>query len=269
MAHDIGDVVGLGIEVKDSAGTLVNSAPVTLTVTLPDGTTSSPSPTNPTTGAYQASYTTTQAGRHTYKWTVGGTYPGVHPGEFLVFDASGSLVSLEDMRSHLNLSATTDDEELRSFGRRATDLLEAHLGRSLIRRTVTAEKHHGGVPVIRLGRFPVISVTTVVESGSTLAATAYEIDGDVGALYRLSSTYTGGFWTSGLRNVSVTYVAGYTNPPGRAVQACLELVRHLWDTQRGRMGSVRGPADEYDPRSTYSLPRRVTELVDDLRVSGV
>jgi hypothetical protein len=49
MPYDIGDSVSLAWDVKDSAGVLANATTVTLTVTLPDGTTATPAVTNPPT----------------------------------------------------------------------------------------------------------------------------------------------------------------------------------------------------------------------------
>lgn len=84
MSYDVGDIVPLGIIVTDSAGTQVDTTPVTLTITLPDGTTVTPTVANLSVGEYSVQYTTSQSGRHTYRWLAGGTYPGAHEGSFYV-----------------------------------------------------------------------------------------------------------------------------------------------------------------------------------------
>jgi hypothetical protein len=74
-----------------------------------------------------------------------------------------------------------------------------------------------------------------------------------------------------MNNVSVTYVAGYVNPPMAAKQGVLEIIRHLWQTQRGAM-NVMGrnqTGDEFYPASTYSLPRRAMELLDPVSLPGL
>src|SRR3989304_4796426 len=53
-------------------GTLADPATVTASVTLPDGTTSSPPPTQVGPGVWEVLYTTSQAGRHTLAVTGSG-----------------------------------------------------------------------------------------------------------------------------------------------------------------------------------------------------
>src|SRR3989304_2042054 len=53
-------------------GTLADPATVTASVTLPDGTTSSPTPTQVGPGVWEVLYTTSQAGRHTLAVTGSG-----------------------------------------------------------------------------------------------------------------------------------------------------------------------------------------------------
>lgn len=65
-------------------------------------------------------------------------------------------------------------------------------------------------------------------------------------------------------DVSVTYTAGYPEQPATDVQGVLEMVRHLWETQRGQLARVD---DGYAPGTTFSIPRRVQELWG-LDVSG-
>lgn len=261
---DLGDEIDFTISVYNDSAVLA-AATVALTVTLPDGTTSAPTLSTSVTGVYTGSYTPTTAGRFGFDVNATGTVVASFEGSFLVSQYAG-LVSLEDARAHLNFTATTDDEELRAFVDRATAILEAEFNRALVRRTWTAEKHSGGVPFVALRHAPVISVTTATEDGSVVASTGYDLDGATGHLYRLSGAYSGDCWSSGLRNVSVTYVAGYTDPPRAAVQAVLELTRHLWDTQRvDRAGGRRPAGDDYTPGTSYSLPHRVVELMEPLR----
>lgn len=61
--YDIGDSVVLTSTFTVS-GTLTNPGAVTVTIKLPDGTTTTPSASNVSTGVYRATYTTTQAGTH-------------------------------------------------------------------------------------------------------------------------------------------------------------------------------------------------------------
>ncbi len=268
MTYDLGDVVALTVEIRDSNGDLANAGGVTCTITLPDATTTSGSVTPVTTGTYLSSYTPTQAGRHVAAWVATGSNATAVIDVFDVRSASDApLVSLADVKTHLNITATTNDEELRRFIDAATDAAERYTGRSLRGQSVTETLDGNGTPNLLLGSVPVRSVTSVTIGGSTVAATGYTASTS-GVLTRLGGSYTPGPWTPGVGNVTVTYLAGEASPPPAAVQAVLELVRHLWQTQRGTMPGRAQVGDDYQPGLGFSLPQRVTELLDQLRIAG-
>lgn len=263
MAWDIGDQVPLAITVKDANGNLAATTPVTVTVTLPDGTTASPTVTTPSTGLYQATYVPAAAGRFTYRWVAAGIYPGAHTGTFYVMSSVGAVVSLEETKAYLGIPAadTSDDEELRHFIDVVSDFAEASLGWAARRQDVV-DVRDGGSSGILLPTFPVLSVTSVTENGTTLSASDYALDAEAGLLTRLSSTYVPGTWAAGYRNITVTYVAGQAAPPEWFRHGALVMVDHLWATQRGNNGPAgrAGADDLVIPGSTYTLPNRVAEL---------
>ena len=264
--HDLGDVVALGVNVRNDADALEDATAVTVTITLPDGTTSGPHTVSSTSaGVYAYDYTPSQVGRHGVRWVATGTNASAFTDVFDVLDNSLlPIVSLADAKRHLNITATTDDEELRRTLAVATDLAERYANRALRRKTV-AETHDGGGPVLILRQPPVASVTTVTVGGT--ATTAYVLDPAAGLLY--AGTSGSSTWTAGWQNIVVTYVAG-GNAPEVAEQAVLELTRHLWDTQQQsfRPGLGVDSVDAYAPGAGYSLPRRVTELLDSIRYGG-
>ena len=142
MTYDLGDVVPLGITITDSTGANANASAVTCTITLPDGTTSTGSVTNPSTGLYNCDFSPSQTGRHAVRWVATGTNASAYTDEFTVRDyADLGLLGLDEVKSHLNISATdtTLDEELRRFIDAATDLAEQYLGQILGRKTFTNE----------------------------------------------------------------------------------------------------------------------------------
>jgi hypothetical protein len=109
-----------------------------------------------------------------------------------------------------------------------------------------------------------------------VSSNAYNLDYTGQRLYRIGSgtlyaTNSYGYWTGGFNNIKVTYVAGYVNPPMSAKQGVLEIIRHLWQTQRGAinvMGRTQ-TGDELYTGSTYSLPRRAMELLDPTSFPGM
>jgi hypothetical protein len=180
-------------------------------------------------------------------------------------------VSLDELKAYLNITVTTHDSELTSLRDAVEVAAENVADISLRQQTVTSERHSGGADRIVLSTRPLVSVTTVAEDGTTLAATAYDIDLDTGILYRLSGTYTLGVWSSGHRNVSVTYEAGWSGStvPSDIKHGILELARHLWTTQRGPTQVFGTGSDEWNPSSMHSITRRVQELLEPYRAPGV
>jgi len=279
MTYDLGDVVPLGITITDSTGANANASAVTCTITLPDGTTSSGSVTNPSTGQYNCDFSPSQTGRHAVRWLATGTNASAYTDEFTVRDyADLGLVGLDEVKSHLNISTTdtTLDEELRRYIDAATDLAETYVGQVLGRRTYTNELYDGGTEFIRIRNPKVISITSVYENDALVSSSNYVVDYTGQRLYRIGSgtlyaTNSYGYWTGGMNNIQLTYVAGYVNPPMAAKQGVLEIIRHLWQTQRGAMnvmGRVLG-GDELYSTPTYSLPRRAMELLDPTSFPGM
>ena len=279
MTYDLGDVVPLGITITDSTGANANASAVTCTIYQPDGTTTTGSVTNPSTGLYNVDFSPTQVGRHAIKWVATGTNASAYSDEFIVRDFTElGIVGLAEVKAHLNIpsTSTTDDEELRRFIDAGSDLAEGYVGQVLGRRTFTDELYDGGTEFIRIRNPKAISISSVYENDSLVSSTAYKLDYTGQRLYRIGSgtlyaTNSYGYWTGGFNNIKITYVAGYVNPPMSAKQGVLEIIRHLWTTQRGAM-NVMGrqlSGDELYSTPTYSLPRRAMELLDPTSFPGM
>jgi hypothetical protein len=279
MTYDLGDIVPLGITITDSTGANANASAVTCTITLPDGTSSTGSVTNPSTGLYNCDFSPAQVGRYAVRWLATGTNASAYTDEFTVRDfADLGIVGLDETKQHLNIPTTdsTSDEELRQIIDAASDLCEQYVGIILGRRTYTSELYDGNTDALRLRNPKAISITSVYENGALLDSSAYVLDPTGQRLYRVGSgtlyaTNSYGYWSGGMNNISVTYVAGFTNPPASAKQGVLEVIRHLWQTQRGSM-SVLGrnlAGDETYSTPTYSLPRRAMELLDPIGLPGL
>jgi hypothetical protein len=90
---DLGDPLPIqAIEVRDSAGALANSGIMTLTVTLPDGTTASPGFTNAVTGRYvPGAYLTVQSGTHRARWVGTGVNAAAFEEAFYVYPVASAV----------------------------------------------------------------------------------------------------------------------------------------------------------------------------------
>jgi uncharacterized repeat protein (TIGR01451 family) len=277
--YDLGDVVALGITITNASGTPQNATAVVLTVTLPNGTTATPSVTNSGAGLYDASYSPTLQGRHLVRWVATGTNASAYTDEFTVRDLNAlPVVSYDSVLSHLNIpAASADAEEIRRFIDAAQDLAEGYVGAVLGRRSFV-ELYDGNTDVIRLNNPRAISITEVIENGVTLGVADYKLDSTGQRLYRLTSasltqsTSTAyGYWATGVNSVQVTYTAGFAITPPAVQQGVLEIIRHLWTTQRGAVNvmSRTGTGDDFYPGATYSLPRRAMELLDPQSLPGL
>jgi hypothetical protein len=281
MVYDLGDVAYLNWATVDKNGAAADVTTAVVTITLPDGTSATPSVTHGVTGAYSASYTPSQQGRHLVRWLGTGTNPQAYTDEFTVRDLTTlPVVSYDSVLAHLNIpAASANEEEVRRFIDAAQDLAENYVGAVLGRRTYV-EYYDGNTDVIRLNNPRAISVSEVIENGTTLGTGDYKLDSTGQRLHRLTATsltqstsVAYGYWATGVNAVKVTYTAGYAITPPAIQQGVLEIVRHLWQTQRGavsvmsRTGAASG--DDFYPASTYSLPRRAMELLDPASLPGL
>lgn len=230
MAFDLADIVPLSVEIRDSANALANAGAIALTITLPDQSTVTPTPANPSTGKYTYDYATTQAGRHTARWVATGANASAFSDAFDVRESTPAyIVSLADAKAHLNMS-TTDrdrDEELRRFIEGSTVIIEDKVGPVVVRSYT--ERHPSG-DVLLLRKTPVVSLASVVPwltSGTTYAVADLKVDTTTGIVERLN----GGSFTGG--PFGVTYKAGRTVIQANITQASLDLIRINFRSQQG------------------------------------
>lgn len=268
MTYDLGDVVTLGFVVK-IGDTLTNASSATATITLPDGSTTTPTLTNPSTGNYTVIYVPSQVGRHGVRVVTTGTGAAAYTDVFDVDDsASLPVISLADAKQYCNITSTANDEELRNFILAASDIAERLTNLTLRRRTYV-DVNDGGSNVINLLRSPVTSVTSIVENTTTLTAgDQYTVDLVNGIVYR-GSTTNPLTWYAGQQNITITYVAGESNPSPTAQLLVKELTRHLWRTQRGASPMGMSGSDDYIPGSNNVLTYRVKELAELLTTPTV
>lgn len=271
MSYTVGAQVDLSTTVKDSSGTLVN-ATISLVVTKPDGTTTSPSVANPSTGVYTASISATLAGPWLYVWTASGAAVGVDDGQFEVTAQALRIVSLADVKRHMNMSLTdtTNDDEVQDFIDAAQALIEREIG-PVVPKTYT-ERHNGGRCRINVDHGPIVSITSITEYyyGSllhVLTSNEYVVDYTAGYIDRTLPSGMRFDFQGSINDVVIVYVAGRIVPVGANVRlGAKELTAHLWrNTQLGRTRRSRsGSATDDDSAPIglgFSMPARVRELI--------
>lgn len=263
---DLGDTVTLAAECRDAADALANAGTVALTVTLPDGTTVTPAPTNPpaVTGRYTHPYVTTLTGRHIGRWTFSVGVPAQVWTDTFDVEATDplTLVSLDAVKKHLNipLTTTTHDDELRDAIASVTDVIEDIVG-VVIKRSFTETYSGRGDRAVLLRWRPVVSVTSVTENGVAVASSDYSVTSS-GVLTRAT-----GRWARGVDNVAVTHVAGRDATPASVRDGAKELIRINWRPQQGGNNPVfdQGRSDDFgqgqpgELRLGFFVPNTVME----------
>lgn len=189
-------------------------------------------------------------------------------------------LKLEAVKEHLNLPAgpTEPDAELGIFTAAAKLAIVHRIGHVEPPAEPLAEWHDGGNRGLLLEERPIHSVTTITAAGTTVAAAdrAAGVDGwyvdqagrGAGIVYHTSRFPSG--W------VEVTYKPGRDAVPSDVELAGLELVRHLWKTQRGNAPRRPDLASNPEGRQSvvqyyagFALPNRVLELLQPLMKLGV
>jgi uncharacterized phiE125 gp8 family phage protein len=255
--YEIGDPVTLTTLVKDSTGTPANAGSMNLAITLPDGTAGTV--TNPVTGvagAYSYVYTTTTSGSHIATWTATGANAGVYVDTFHVELEPQGMVSLSEVKAHLRITRTNDDEVLRSLILTASSLAEGPEGTGKVwrRRVITNEKHSGGGYSIPLNLRPVQSITAITIDGVAGVVADYDVED-----WRITSTSGLAIGNSTRRsNVLVSYIVGTSSIPSPLRDAVKELVRHLYGIYRGGSNLPRQEEPDYTQSAGYLIPNRVT-----------
>jgi hypothetical protein len=129
--RDVGDRLNLRHLVYDPTGTLTD-ATVVLTVTDPTADITTPTVTHPALGTYDASFTLTEAGHWSWKWTVSGTVVDVDYGEVYAADPAPPLYASQALlKSALGMASTdtTRDDLLNQALSGASRSVEEHCER--------------------------------------------------------------------------------------------------------------------------------------------
>lgn len=169
-----------------------------------------------------------------------------------------SVVSLAEVKTHLNLTVSTHDAEVQSF----IDAAEAAIGERVgpLASATTTVRVRGGGRSLVLPLAPAVSLMSVTPADSTALSLS---DLYLDAAAAIVSYVSGGTFSA--RHYDVVYEAGRSTCPADLKLAVKELVRHLWSTQRGstaRPGSRESEATSNTlPGAAYVFPFRVEQLL--------
>jgi hypothetical protein len=272
---DLGQTWRYRQTVTDDTGTPADAGTVTAVITLPDGTSSGTlTLTHAGTGLYDLAYATTLAGLHTLRTTATGgvlaAQVDVWEDVFTVETAGGAFVAVDEAAAHLRaagiITSAADREQLRWLCLAASTAVEGDLGRVIAPRQVV-EAHDGGKTAIVLRSTPLISVTSVVESGTTLTTADYVASTATGILYR-GTQQSPSVWAAGTETVTVMARVGYTVPPRVARKVALGVVERAWQaSQQAPHDALDAGGEVFAAVGTLTDPERAA--YDALRSPGI
>jgi hypothetical protein len=265
VPFDLGATVRLTAECRDPGGVLATASTAAVTVTLPDGTTASPTPSATGVGTYRADYATSVPGRHSVRWLFTGPTHAYTDVLDVREAAPPAIMSLADGRRHLKKTDTGDDEEIRDWIEACTRAVEQFVGPVVV-RTVVETADFRSARSVALEQIPALSLTSVVAVRT--GGTSYDVgDLDLDPQTGIVTRKDGGMLYGPLR---------FTYPAGRAIVsanirgAARIILQHLWRTRQGPGRPQRG-TDDYDvtepiPGLGFAIPNRAVQLLDPDRL---
>lgn len=256
--YEVGQTLTFGLSVYDAAGALANVGTIgSATITRPDGTTTTVTPTTSATGLYAATHVSTQAGRYRCTFTGSGANSGALPWSDVadVWPADPRLIiSLADAKAELNHVTDVNDDELRLYIAATTEVIEEIVGRVLT-ATLT-ETFDGGKAAVLLSEHAT-AITSVTVGG--VATTNYVANLDAGIVYAGSTSSPTSF-TWGRQNVMVTYTTGGSSIDPNIVLAARVVAAHLYQVGQQKRGGRNQNDDVTILASGFAVPTRAVEL---------
>lgn len=145
-------------------------------------------------------------------------------------DSTNALVSEETALGYLGISTTDDDRVpmAKQCLNAASWFCNSYTKRKLLSRANTEYYNGGGSNTILLNNYPCTTLTSVYDDLDRTYGSDTLIDStDLAVLptellYMI--VYDGGVFMNGVKNVKVTYTAGYSTVPWDLQQACLGLI---------------------------------------------
>lgn len=169
-----------------------------------------------------------------------------------------AVLSTPDAKTYLGITVSTHDDTLEGIIAAAEAAIAQKCGPlEPVARTVRVSAGSASMLVLPA---PIVEITLVADAdGNVVDATDLYVDQEAGLL-----SFSDGQWFTA-RWYDVTYEQGREPCPADLLLAVKELVRHLWESQRGsvrRPGSTVGEATANTiPGAAYMMPFRVSELI--------
>ena len=172
-------------------------------------------------------------------------------------DTDRNLTRLDTVKTELGITDGASDEKLEVLIEQASDVVAKYCNRVFALETVaeTFRVRHG-TQGLTTGRYPVVEILSIVENGTMLDASDYEVDLEAGIIERLRSDCLVK-WPAG--KTVVTYSAGFDLPDGLPEgieRATIELVKQYYASGdrdplvRSEVVEGAGSTDYFAPSNT-------------------
>ncbi len=150
----------------------------------------------------------------------------------LITDA---LTTLVELKRHMGISGSSDDDILNQLINGASVSIESYIGRKLVSQTYTDEEHDGnGTQKLYLVNWPIISVTNLKlwDKQTDTVQDTFTENTDFVLYAKEGYLYKWGGYSKGIKNYRSTYVAGYASLPEDVKMGCNKFCSQLFDTKR-------------------------------------
>jgi hypothetical protein len=210
-------------------------------------------------GHYRATFATSIASAGDYPvivvWEATGTGPTVTDTTDTVrVEAFGGstdpVVSVALVKLRLNKTLSVDDTEILDMIAAASAEYAEWVGP--LNGTVTETHHGGGTSLILRNSNPATIVTAVYSDGTTIDVADLDLDTSTGIVYW--GYNTAGYFTRGLRNVTVTYTVGAV-PANHREAIAADIAGYFAATQREGIPGDEGYQDSWAANPLVLFPR--------------
>ena len=178
-----------------------------------------------------------------------------------------ALTSLASVKSHLNISVTTQDTTLERMINAASNKIEKFLDRKILKRAYTEYQDGRANDRIVLRQWPCDKPTELwddisgkfTDSSNQLDTEEYVTEGDPA----IGVVLLGGLrFSRANKNIKIVYQAGYDTVPYDIEEACILTVEFMYDMRADRRIGVSSKGKNGESTSFLSdLPDFVTDML--------
>ena len=141
------------------------------------------------------------------------------------------LTTLANAKAWIPVTGTADDALLTRLISAASATAEQYIGRNVISANYTDKRDGNGKAFLYLANAPCTAISTLTVDG--VPAAPQTIVGGNGYVFDANYiTLVGAVFTQGVKNVTVSYTAGYASPPLDIEQAVIDLVAFKYNARK-------------------------------------